>query len=61
MTTCSICYNKFNDEDNDGDNEETAGSDLDISISLKCETLKCDSFGLFLSQNVGICSKEAMT
>jgi len=43
MTTCSICYNKFNDEDNDGDNEETAGSDLDISISLKCETLKCDS------------------
>tara|TARA_Y100001980_G_C14549260_1_gene331024 strand:+ start:1481 stop:1963 length:483 start_codon:yes stop_codon:yes gene_type:complete len=39
MTTCSICYEEFND----GNDEETAGSDLDIGISLKCETLKCDS------------------
>ena len=39
MTTCSICYEKFND----GDDEETAGSDLDITMSLKCETQKCDS------------------
>ena len=30
MTTCSICYNEFND----GDDEETAGSNLDITISL---------------------------
>ena len=39
IITCSICYEEFND----GNDEETAGSDLDIGISLKCETLKCDS------------------
>ena len=39
MTSCSICYEKFND----GVDEETAGSNLDITISLKCETQKCDS------------------
>lgn len=39
MIICSICYNEFNN----GNDEETAGSDLDIDISLKCETQKCDS------------------
>lgn len=38
MTNCSICYEEFHD----GYDFETAGSDLDISISLECETPKCN-------------------
>ena len=39
MTTCTICFNEFIMEmeiDND-----TAGSELDIGIALRCETPNC--------------------
>ena len=39
MFSCSICYNEFND----GNDEDTVGSELDKNIALKCETKNCDT------------------
>lgn len=40
MTTCSICYHEFYDED---DKEKDYYDDeLDINISLECETENCE-------------------
>ena len=37
MVTCNICFDEFIMESD----EETAGSDLDISIALRCDTKNC--------------------
>jgi hypothetical protein len=54
MTTCSICYEEFNN----GENHETAGSNLDINISIKCETPNCECIichgcEIILQQQIG--------
>ena len=37
MVSCNICFDEFIMESD----EETAGSDLDISIALRCDTKNC--------------------
>ena len=40
MTTCSICYEEFYDEDDE--EKDYYDRELDISISHECETKNCD-------------------
>jgi len=40
MTTCSICYNEFYDEDDK--DKDYYDDELDINLSLECETENCE-------------------
>ena len=40
MTTCNICYNEFYDEDDK--DKDYYDDELDINLSLECETENCE-------------------
>ena len=40
MTTCSICYHEFYDEDDK--DKDYYDDELDINLSLECETENCE-------------------
>ena len=40
MTTCSICYNEFYDEDDK--DKDYYDDELDINLSLECKTENCE-------------------